>query len=578
MQSVGLNDLFIGALTENNQVGEGPQVIDQSVDGEINKSFMEILSNMQDPKEALKTPVKNEKNIDPQLIKTLGENLQVADTTDDKQSITGPKAQNLDQSKTTQLKMIDPKESEKLNQLLLESNKKIVKQVVNAKKPEAQVPLLKGNKTIDVANNDKVKLDSVSVVKVDTKQLIGKNSQEGKTEATTKVQTAPKIAQEVATKEQTKPALAKEEANVSDIKIAGAKIKNQKKVADPSAKVLLFKTNKNETIANQGPRKLNKVGPSKDMGGRKSQVKQELPAELIAQKAQANERSSIFKLPSDAKQTASQVENPYVKKDMFKKAKQMQKNPDAISLLKKFNKKAPTKATTKVAGIKRNKRPVNLMDIMKNAKNSKLVMSENIESKVKESVNTTNGRSNVVNFAAAIKQQTDTPIKSEAFAPTKVLDLSSVGQLNRNEMISRVSKFIEQNNIENSDAIDLIVKHDDLGHIKINVTKHNINNLVDIEITTTSKEGAVFFRENNGELLNSLANTGVKVSDLKLTSATNVLDFSDSFKNSSKQQNENSQFMEKEAGHFQNKNDFHQDADSRRRNAMWEYYKEKMGA
>lgn len=106
----------------------------------------------------------------------------------------------------------------------------------------------------------------------------------------------------------------------------------------------------------------------------------------------------------------------------------------------------------------------------------------------------------------------------ESQANAKVLDLSGIDSSNKQGLIDKITNHIEQNRLSNTDSLDLTVRHEELGDIKILAQKGDSANRVNLEIKTTTTAGQNFFVENEASLIKSLTQNGIKLSDVKIVS------------------------------------------------------------
>lgn len=121
----------------------------------------------------------------------------------------------------------------------------------------------------------------------------------------------------------------------------------------------------------------------------------------------------------------------------------------------------------------------------------------------------------------------------------KVLDLSKINTSNTTEIIKKISDYIEQSQVANSNTMDLTVKHEALGQFKIQVNRPiGPGNQMDMQITTTTAEGHDFFMKNEIGLMKNLSQAGIQLSDLRIVSGGENASFAG---NDSRQQNNNSQ-------------------------------------
>ncbi len=171
-------------------------------------------------------------------------------------------------------------------------------------------------------------------------------------------------------------------------------------------------------------------------------------------------------------------------------------------------------------------------------------------------------------------------------ANQKVLDLSNLHTSNTNEIIKKISDYVEQNNVANRQSLDLTVKHESLGEFKIQVSKmpESMNgglNQLDMQITTSSKEGHDFFVKNEVSLMKNLNQAGINLSDLRIVSSmseSTPFGQSDSRQSSSFGQNPDGskQFMSFESSNFSSGNGAGNGAE--RRKELWEEYQQRYGA
>lgn len=148
----------------------------------------------------------------------------------------------------------------------------------------------------------------------------------------------------------------------------------------------------------------------------------------------------------------------------------------------------------------------------------------------------------------------------------KVLDLSKINSANTTEIIKNISNYIEQNQIMNTDSMDLNVKHEDLGQFKIQVNR-NVGanqNAMDLQIVTTTAEGHEFFAKNEIGLIKTLSQAGIQLSDFKLVQGTENTNLAQG--DSRQNQNSHSQT----AKEFMNSNNGNSQQGSDRRKELWQ--------
>ena len=176
--------------------------------------------------------------------------------------------------------------------------------------------------------------------------------------------------------------------------------------------------------------------------------------------------------------------------------------------------------------------------------------------------------------------------ESQAQVNQKVLDLGSLNTSNTNEIIKRISDYVEQNQVANKTNLDLTVKHDSLGEFKIQVTKmpnqllSHSQNSIDMQITTSSKEGHDFFVKNEVSLMKNLSQAGINLSDLRIISSmSESTPFGQSDSKQSSSFGQNADGSEKQFMSFES-NNFTSDSrnGSERRKELWDEYQQRYGA
>ena len=98
----------------------------------------------------------------------------------------------------------------------------------------------------------------------------------------------------------------------------------------------------------------------------------------------------------------------------------------------------------------------------------------------------------------------------------KVLDLSQTKASNPEQLIQKISNYIEQSYVQNKGEIDVTVHHNELGQFNVKAQKAGLGQQVDLEISTATQQGKIFFAENEPELIKTLTQSGVKLSNLKI--------------------------------------------------------------
>ena len=174
-------------------------------------------------------------------------------------------------------------------------------------------------------------------------------------------------------------------------------------------------------------------------------------------------------------------------------------------------------------------------------------------------------------LAIGAKELNEAQVKT---APT--FDMVNIKSNNADEIIKQVSDYIQQSQLAGKDQIDLTVKHQELGQFKINVTKFQGQNSIDMQITAQSKEAHQFFVRHESELVRSLTQSGIQLADLKVVASQS--DIGASSQSQSKQFYQGSQDQNsssKQWASFESQ----QFGDGReRRKELWDEYRSRLSA
>jgi hypothetical protein len=163
-----------------------------------------------------------------------------------------------------------------------------------------------------------------------------------------------------------------------------------------------------------------------------------------------------------------------------------------------------------------------------------------------------------MNFSSQNQPNQTTALQSTG----KVFDMSQLTSTNTEEVIGKIQDYIVQSKVSSDPNVKMSFEHKELGMIDLQVSKLD-NNQLNIMINSRSQEGAKFFTQNQGELLQTLSQAGIQVADLKLDSSSNT----------SQNQSGNDSSMagqQKESGQGSNKQQ--RDADSQRREELWKLF------
>lgn len=163
---------------------------------------------------------------------------------------------------------------------------------------------------------------------------------------------------------------------------------------------------------------------------------------------------------------------------------------------------------------------------------------------------------------------------------TKVLDLSKIDITKTNELITKISEYIEQAQFEKTQKLDIVVKHDQLGQFKIQVNKTAAgSDLIDLKIQSSNAQAHKFFVDNEVDLLQSLSNSGIKVADLKITTGLDSSSLSQQGSQEHKDSRDPRGQMDggqKSANSQDSKSQ--DDRGAQKRKDLWEFYKERYSA
>ncbi|MCO4792443.1 MAG: hypothetical protein KC493_01930 [Bacteriovoracaceae bacterium] len=232
----------------------------------------------------------------------------------------------------------------------------------------------------------------------------------------------------------------------------------------------------------------------------------------------------------------------------------------------------------KVKGYGKNQNTINssMFDINPADFNSKMSMRDDLGNSLEiEQVSGSEGDSNFDFLSSNLKKSGVESL--DLIGPnTKVVDLSNIQATNKTELIQKITNYIEINKLENNEALDLLVKHDELGTFRVNARKAGPGNQIDLQIATSSKEGHQFFAENEVELIKSLDKSGVKLAQFKVlttSSKSEMMSFSSDSKNSGSNLSEGSS-QNQGQGSF-GKGGSSEQKDSQRRKELWEQFKEQ---
>lgn len=174
---------------------------------------------------------------------------------------------------------------------------------------------------------------------------------------------------------------------------------------------------------------------------------------------------------------------------------------------------------------------------------------------------------------ATTKSSGESQVKAQV---GQTLDLSQMGNAKPSEVITRIVNYLDQQQLTAKGELDVIVKHDELGQFRLNVAKGAEKGAIDMQISA-GREGHRFFVDNEVELVKTLNQNGVRLTDLKIVQADIISEAGSSSKSNS--------FADSQSGEGRGQfNQSHQQRGghshdgSERRRQLWEEYRERMGA
>ena len=155
-------------------------------------------------------------------------------------------------------------------------------------------------------------------------------------------------------------------------------------------------------------------------------------------------------------------------------------------------------------------------------------------------------------------------------------DMTQIKSSEPSEIMKQVSDYIQQSQLAGKDQLDLTVKHHELGQFKINVSKLQGQQHIDLQITTQSKEAHQFFVRHENDLMRNLIQSGIQLSDLRVVAAQG--DIAPTHQSESKQFYQGSQDQNSSSKQWANF-ESHQFGDGReRRKELWEEYRSRLSA
>ena len=118
-----------------------------------------------------------------------------------------------------------------------------------------------------------------------------------------------------------------------------------------------------------------------------------------------------------------------------------------------------------------------------------------------------------------IPQKLELPVSQSASGSQKVFDLGTLSRTNDlDSVISQIQDYIVQAKASKDPSAQVTFNHPELGDVDIFVKK-GMGDQVHVTIGHQSQEAAKFFRQHQGELLQTLQQSGVQVGEFKLESS-----------------------------------------------------------
>jgi hypothetical protein len=149
---------------------------------------------------------------------------------------------------------------------------------------------------------------------------------------------------------------------------------------------------------------------------------------------------------------------------------------------------------------------------------------------------------------------------------TPVFQMDQLKSSNVDQIIGKIQDYIVQAKAANEPEVQLNVNHSDLGQLDILVRKEARGEMVSIRIATHTAEGAQFFQQQQTNLLHTLAQSGVQVSDFKMDTASNMNQNNQSFEG----------HMSQSEGRQSQQEQGQRREDSQRRDHLWKMAEEQM--
>lgn len=215
---------------------------------------------------------------------------------------------------------------------------------------------------------------------------------------------------------------------------------------------------------------------------------------------------------------------------------------------------APKAEVAKLDGIKNNENTMKNVDSLQSAVTQNSSTSENMDLSGGE--HSFDGDENLHSQVQQVKAPT-------AMAATaKVFDMSTLQNAEKTQdVINQIQNYIIQSKVSNEQSVQMTFNHAELGNVDLQVMKASGDN-IHVFINAQSSEGAKFFQQNQGELLQNLQQAGLQVAEFKLESSS-------SSNNSHTNQDSSRQFQGQERQHAEHEHN-KRDNESERRRELWQ--------
>lgn len=140
------------------------------------------------------------------------------------------------------------------------------------------------------------------------------------------------------------------------------------------------------------------------------------------------------------------------------------------------------------------------------------------------------------------------------------------------EVINKIQDYLVQSKVDGNKQVEMSFNHKELGTVDLKVEKLD-NNELSIKIATHTTEGGKFFQAKQTQLIQTLNQSGLQISEFKL-------DTNSASNNLSNSSNNNSSGEQKFAGQKQEhqSQSGQQQEESRKRNELWSLFQDKEAA